>query len=292
MINPYGIPQPDFSGVQPLAPQQPPINIAVPKVNRGGMFANADWGSAISAALNGYLAAGGNQAGVLGLQQLHQQRMLQQKQAQQDADYQRQRQDKRDDFTFEQDYKAAHPGPVNNDTVADYNFWKSVLPPDQFQQYVQNKVNPPIMQYVPGIGLIQTRGGESAAPPTSPVGKLTPINGGPTQPASGNFLDNNPGALRVPGSTQFQRFNSPQEGIRAQEALLGRYFQRGRNTVRSVIERYAPRQSVGGDNTDEQVNNYIAYVSKRLGVNPDQPLANVSQLGRAMREFETGKRSF
>ena len=87
---------------------------------------------------------------------------------------------------------------------------------------------------------------------------------------------------------QFQRFNSPQEGIRAQEALLGRYFQGGRNTVRSVIEKYAPRQSVGGDNTDAQVNNYIAYVSRRLGVNPDTPLADVSQLGSAMREFETG----
>jgi hypothetical protein len=37
--------------------------------------------------------------------------MLQQKQAQQDADYQRQRQDKRDDFTFEQDYRTAHPTP-------------------------------------------------------------------------------------------------------------------------------------------------------------------------------------
>jgi hypothetical protein len=40
------------------------------------------------------------------------------------------------------------------------------------------------------------------------------------------------------------------------------------------------------------VNNYIAYVAKRLGVDPDRPLSNVSQLGRAMREFETGNRSF
>jgi hypothetical protein len=90
----------------------------------------------------------------------------------------------------------------------------------------------------------------------------------------------------------FQEFSSPQEGIQAQEALLTRYFQGGRNTVRSVIERYAPRQRRGGDNTDAQVNNYIAYVAKRLGVDPDRPLSNVSQLGRAMREFETGNRSF
>jgi hypothetical protein len=38
---------------------------------------------------------------------------------------------------------------------------------------------------------------------------------------------NNPGALRVPGSMQFQRFASPQEGVQAQEALLGRYMDRG-----------------------------------------------------------------
>jgi hypothetical protein len=281
---------PDFLNAQ-MPPANIPTGFTMPTPKpRGGMFGGATID--IGGFLPGFLAGLGVPGGAQSLQAYQQKMLERQRLAQAEAQYQRERQDKRDDFTFEQDYKAAHPGPINNDTVADYNFWKSVLPPDQFQQYVQNKVNPPIMQYVPGIGLIQTRGGESAAPPTSPVGKLTPINGGPTQPASGNFLDNNPGALRVPGSMQFQRFNSPQEGIRAQEALLGRYFQRGRNTVRSVIERYAPRQSVGGDNTDEQVNNYIAYVSKRLGVNPDQPLANVSQLGRAMREFETGKRSF
>lgn len=91
---------------------------------------------------------------------------------------------------------------------------------------------------------------------------------------------------------QFRSFKSPQEGIQAQEALLGRYFQSGHRTVRNVIEKYAPRQSRGGDNTDEQVNNYIAYVSKRIGVSPDAPLSNVSQLASAMREFETGKRAY
>lgn len=85
-----------------------------------------------------------------------------------------------------------------------------------------------------------------------------------------------------------------QAGIHAQEAQLGRYMGRGLNTVSSIVETYAPRQSKGGDNTDAQVNNYINYVSKRLGVSPDTPLsANaVPQLGEAMREFETGRRAF
>jgi hypothetical protein len=100
--------------------------------------------------------------------------------------------------------------------------------------------------------------------------------------------------LRVPGSTQFQRFSTPQEGIAAQQAQLQRYMGRGLNNVSSIVETYAPRQSRGGDNTDAQVDNYISYVSKRLGVDPTQPLspAIIPQLSEAMREFETGRRAF
>lgn len=105
---------------------------------------------------------------------------------------------------------------------------------------------------------------------------------------------NNPGNLRVPGSTQFQSFATPQAGIHAQEALLGRYLNRGLNNVSSIVETYAPRQSRGGDNTDAQVNNYIAYVSRRLGVDPSAPLSPslITPLGQAMREFETGQRGY
>lgn len=100
--------------------------------------------------------------------------------------------------------------------------------------------------------------------------------------------------MRVPGSTRFQRFSSPAAGIRAQEGLLGRYHRRGLNTVAEVVETYAPRRSRGGDNTDAQVNNYIAYVSRRLGINPRQPIAPnmIGALAAAMREFETGRRAF
>jgi hypothetical protein len=93
---------------------------------------------------------------------------------------------------------------------------------------------------------------------------------------------------------RFQSFAAPEQGIAAQHALLGRYIGRGLNNVNSIVERYAPRQSRGGDNTDEQVNNYIGYVARRLGVNPADALspAMVPRLGQAMREFETGKRAF
>lgn len=93
---------------------------------------------------------------------------------------------------------------------------------------------------------------------------------------------------------RFQRFANPQQGIQAQEGLLRRYMGRGLNTVSSIVETYAPRKSRGGDNTDEQVNNYIGYVSRRLGIDPRQPLnaSTIQSLGQAMREFETGERAF
>lgn len=104
--------------------------------------------------------------------------------------------------------------------------------------------------------------------------------------------NNNPGALRIPGSTRFQSFGSPAEGIRAQESLLRRrYLGRGLRTVADIVETYAPRQRRGGDNTDAQVDNYIRHVSTRLGVRPGQVIdpERVSDLARAMREFETGR---
>lgn len=93
---------------------------------------------------------------------------------------------------------------------------------------------------------------------------------------------------------QFQSFATPQEGIHAQEALLGRYMGRGLNNVSSIVETYAPRKSRGGDNSDASVNNYIGYVSKRLGVNPSDTLspAMLPRLGQAMREFETGRKVY
>lgn len=91
---------------------------------------------------------------------------------------------------------------------------------------------------------------------------------------------------------EFQRFGSVQEGISAQHSQLQRYLRRGRNTVSSIIETYAPRSSRGGDNTDAQVNNYIAYVARRTGIDPRQPIsaADIPRVAAAMREFETGRR--
>jgi hypothetical protein len=119
----------------------------------------------------------------------------------------------------------------------------------------------------------------------------TPASSGGSAPLTASH--NNPGALRKPGSSEFQSFATPEAGIAAQETLLGHYMQRGLTNVSSIVETYAPRQSRGGDNTDAQVENYKAYVARRLGVNPADTLSPVMlpKLAAAMREFETGHRA-
>jgi hypothetical protein len=118
----------------------------------------------------------------------------------------------------------------------------------------------------------------------------------PSQPgtagAPAGGARNNPGGLRYPGSTQFRSFPDQAAGIAAGQAQLGRYMGRGINTVRGIVETWAPRRSRGGDNSDESVNNYIAHVASRLGVSPDQPLppSAIPQIFAAQTEFETGHR--
>jgi len=51
------------------------------------------------------------------------------------------------DSDLERQYKMAQiahlNAPASNDTVNDYNFWKQTLSPDQFSQWLGNKINPP-----------------------------------------------------------------------------------------------------------------------------------------------------
>lgn len=75
----------------------------------------------------------------------------------------------------------------------------------------------------------------------------------------------NPGNLRPQGaSTGFQSFATPEEGLSALDKNLQSYGRQGINTVSSIISRWAPP-------SENDTNAYIADVSKRLGVKPDQP---------------------
>ncbi len=186
--NPFGVPE------QPMTVGGlPQFQLPAPKKKKGGMFGGADWGSAVQAAMNGWLAAGGNQAGMMGLQQMHQQRQLKQRQEIEAQQYQQERNDKRDDFVFEQDYRAQHPGPINNDTVNDYQFVLQQRGQQAADEWLQNNVidRPVVVQgpngpvaYRPS----QLGGGQSNRPPLGIEIDDPRRQGGPAPQAPGGFL--------------------------------------------------------------------------------------------------------
>ncbi len=120
--------------------------------------------------------------------------------AQQDARQQKMDMFGAEDRDLERQYKQAqlaallNPKPVNNDTVNDYNFIKSVLGDDAGKSFLSNLASgPPIavdVQQADGSVVRQFMPrAQFAAPRTAPQGvTFTPLDeGGPTQPASGSF---------------------------------------------------------------------------------------------------------
>jgi hypothetical protein len=105
--------------------------------------------------------------------------------------------------------------------------------------------------------------------------------------------NNNPGNIKktadkwkgeVDGDdTVFKTFKTPEEGINAMSGLLKKYAKRGINTINTLVRRWS--------STDQ--NQYIAYVSKKLGINPNKTINlndknTRAMLVNAMIEFENG----
>ena len=127
-----------------------------------------------------------------------------------------------------------------------------------------------------------------------------PAQGGATL----NVRNNNPGNLKfagqagarpgpmLPDGTQFAVFDTPEAGVAANVNQLRIYGTRGINTVEKIINTWSPATAHG--NTPESTANYIAHVSRALGVAPNQPLdmANPQVLQailRAQAPFEGGQ---
>lgn len=138
----------------------------------------------------------------------------------------------------------------------------------------------------------------SAAPsaPATPSAPAPAASGG-SQQAPRGIRNNNPGNLNYVGQAgatkeggpngRFAVFGSMQEGVAALVRQIGLYVKRGRNTIRKILEVYAPP---GENNT----NAYIAAVSKALGIGPDDALdtenaQQVMGLVRAIANHENGK---
>jgi hypothetical protein len=160
--------------MQSLASQMPQM----PK--RGGMFGGDGKfgvGQAIVAALNGYLASQGNPVGIANM------RMMQEAaQAKRDeAQYEQRRQQQLQDQISLYDYKAQHSQP-------DYGEFERALIASgvqpgtpQWQEMMarrRDNMLDPIVNTAYGPTLRSIVTGGIQAPPTAPVGKLTPVDEG------------------------------------------------------------------------------------------------------------------
>lgn len=105
---------------------------------------------------------------------------------------QAERMDRREDMQWEWQNKPQEP--VNNDTVNDYGFIRDTLGEETANQFLRSLGDPIVTVQLPGnrvysgprSGMAQALQGQV---PTAPVGRLTPIEGGPTPRASGGFPD-------------------------------------------------------------------------------------------------------
>jgi hypothetical protein len=90
------------------------------------------------------------------------------------------------------------------------------------------------------------------------------------------------------------KFERPEFGMRAALHLLLMYQQKhSLNTVRKMINRWAPYSGNEADNTKEQTSAYVSHVANRMRVDPDETIAvrdyHVAKaMLTAMIEFENG----
>jgi len=95
------------------------------------------------------------------------------------------RQESRENFIFEQDYKRNNPIAPNNDTTADYDYIASKLGKDAADNYLRLKTERPQTTIIDNgdgtktIYQVPQGGGMPSGAPTAPVGKLRPLGGQP-----------------------------------------------------------------------------------------------------------------
>lgn len=158
---------------------------------KGGMFGGDGKfgiGQAIVAALNGYLAGTGNPVGAQNMQMMQALAMKRQERQQELSDYNRKRMDENSDWRTHYDYEKANPKTEPGSEYERLLAAAGITPgTPAYQQHVTSKVNqlenPIVMTPYGPMPYSQI----NPTAPTAPVGKLTPIPGGPVPQAPGGF---------------------------------------------------------------------------------------------------------
>lgn len=140
--------------------------------------------------------------------------------------------------------------------------------------------------------------------PTKPA--VPPVPNSPSQPETFEpgteplgIRNNNPGNIRFVASNDwkgqigsvggFARFRSPEYGIRAMFILLRNDINAGKNTVRQLINEWAPP-------VENPTQNYVNFVSRETGLGADQRLTAspeiLTRIAPAIVRFENGKNPY
>lgn len=157
---------------------------AQPEAKKPSFFGQGGIGRNIAGYVGDWLQqVNGGEATFAPAMQLRQQMAYQQQRAQQ------QRETEWQDYVRKAEYDRANPKPINNDTVADYNFWKSVLSPEDFQKWQQNKIDPPQYRQGPDGQFYRINPSQQTPPAFSADdwNSGTPIKGGSGGNAGGGF---------------------------------------------------------------------------------------------------------
>jgi hypothetical protein len=174
--------------LDPVFSQQ--FQMPAPK-KKGGMFGNADWKSAIIAAIGGALAARGNPAGQFALQTLYGQKQRKEDMELQEQDYQRRRTDGLADYEakqrIEQQY-ASPPQPTEFERIVQAGGFQPGT--KEYVELMRRKAeaaaNPIVMTPYGPMPYSQVAGPQKSLPQTLSDGDWN--DGGPTPQASGGFL--------------------------------------------------------------------------------------------------------
>lgn len=105
-------------------------------------------------------------------------------------------------------------------------------------------------------------------------------------PGNLNFVGQAGATLEGGNNARFAKFGSTAEGVSALAKQLGRYGDRGLNTLKKIINTYAP-------SSENNTQAYIDALSKRLGVSGDQTLdlkdaSTLSGLIKGISRHESG----